>query len=114
MDERVEQERNEEILELDTAHQVFTNSPTLLAFCLTAIGIIKIYTALQKVTTIADNCLAIGVVAFLVATVFSYLSIRASTRRRRLKLARVADIVFVAGLACTAVVAVMITFALVG
>jgi hypothetical protein len=114
MDERLEREREEEILELDTAHQVFANSPTLLALCLTVIGIIKLYATLQKVTTIMDNCLAFGVIAFLVATVLAYFAIRASTRSRRLKLGRIADVVFLAGLGFTAVVALMITFALAG
>jgi hypothetical protein len=97
MHERLDQERDEETLELDTAHQVFNNSPTLLALCLTVIGIIKIYTTLQKVTTIMDNCLAFAVVAFLIATVLSYLAIRASTRKSRLKLGRIADMVFLWG-----------------
>lgn len=98
----------------DTAHHIFANSPTMLALCLTTIGLIKIYASLERVTTLLDNCLAFGVIAFLVATVFAYLGIRATTRKNRLKLGRVADIAFLAGLGCAGLVGVLVTVTLAG
>ena len=104
----------QERIERDTATEIFTNSPPMLALCLTVIGLIKIYTTLQHVTTLMDNCLAFGVVAFFVATITSYFAIRARTPMRRIKLGRIADWSFLAGLACAAVVAIMVTFTFFG
>ena len=114
MDRNKRQLDVEPLLDRDTSHQIFGNAPTLLALCLTAIGLIKIYASLQRITTLLDNCLAFGVIAFLVATLFAYLAIRATSHKRRLSLGRIADIVFLAGLACTALVAVLITITLAG
>ena len=104
----------QERIERDTANEIFTNSPPMLALCLTVIGLIKIYTTLQCVTTLMDNCLAIGVVAFFVSTISSYLAIRASTAIRRIKLGRIADYSFLTGLGCAAAVAIMVTFTFFG
>lgn len=104
----------EPLLDKDTAHQVFGNSPTMLALCLTAIGLIKIYASLERITTLLDNFLAIGVIAFLLATLLSYLAIRATNRKRQLKLGHIADFIFLGGLGCAAVVAILITWTLVG
>src|SRR5947209_17238677 len=98
----------QERIERDTANEIFTNSPTMLALCLTVIGLIKIYATLQRVTTLADNCLALCLVAFLLATIFSYLALRASAGKRRRIFARVADGIFLAGLSSATVVAVFI------
>ena len=100
--------------ELKVAGHIFGNAPTMLALCLTVIGLIKIYANLKKITTLADNCLAFGVVAFLFATVFSYLALRGRTQQRRIRLARIADLLFLIGLCSTTAVAVFITFALAG
>lgn len=104
----------EPLVDKDTSHQVFGNSPTMLALCLTAIGLIKIYASLERITTLLDNFLAFGVIAFLLATLLSYLAIRATTRRRQLKLGHIADFIFLGGLGCAAVVAILITWTLAG
>ncbi len=101
-------------IEINIAGHVFGNSPTMLALCLTVIGLIKIYAKLERISTLADNFLAFGVVCFLVATLLSYLALRARFRRRRLRLARLADFTFLAGLSCATAVAVFITFSLAG
>jgi hypothetical protein len=106
-------ERREE-LEMDTANQIFSNSPNMLALCLTVIGLIKIYATLQRMTTLVDNFLVFAVFAFFLATVSSYFALRAKTRKNRLKLGRVADISFLGGLGCAAAVAGVATFSLVG
>ena len=111
-------DRNEsgeqQFAERDIASHIFGNSPTLLALCLTVIGLIKIYASLQRITTLADNLLFISVAAFLVATVFSYLALRSKTRKRRRVFGNVADWAFMSGLCLTTFVALFITFTLVG
>jgi hypothetical protein len=110
MNEKAERE----LAERDIARYVFGNAPTLLALCLTVIGLIKIYASLQRITTLADNLLLISVVAFLVATIFSYLSLRTTTPKRRVVFGDVADGAFLLGLSLAAFVALFITFALAG
>jgi hypothetical protein len=103
-----------ELFDRDTAHHIFANSPTMLALCLTSIGLIKIYASLERVTTVLDDCLAVGVIAFLIATVFAYLGIRATARQKRLKLEQIADIAFLSVLGCAAVVGILVTVILAG
>jgi hypothetical protein len=99
-------------IDLNIASQIFGNSPTMLALCLTVIGLIKIYANLERISTLADNFLALGVICFLFATVFSYLALRARIHHRRVRLARFADATFLAGLCCTTAIAVFVAFSL--
>lgn len=107
-------ENNEQLVETDLAEKVFGNAPNMLVLCLTVIGLIKIYTRFEKITTLADNFLAFVALGFLVATVVSYLALRTSSRSQRTRLARAADMVFLISLVCTAAVAMFMTFALAG
>ena len=86
----------------------------MLALCLTMLGLIKIYTALQKVTTLADNFLVLCLAAFLLATIFSYLALRAPIGRRRAILARIADSLFLSGLGASTAVAFFIVYSFAG
>ena len=104
----------QQFIERDIANHIFGNSPTLLALCLTVIGLIKIYASLQRITTLADNLLFISVAAFLVATVFSYMALRSRSRKRRQMFGDIADWAFMSGLGLTTFVALFITFTLVG
>lgn len=107
-------ESGEQISERDIANHIFANSPTLLALCLTVIGLIKIYASLQRITTLADNILLISVAAFLVATVFSYMALRSRTRKHRKRFGDIADWAFMSGLGLATFVALFVTFSLVG
>jgi hypothetical protein len=100
--------------EFDLSEKVFTNSPNMLVLCLTVIGLIKIYTRFEKITTLADNFLAFVAVGYFVATVFAYLALRSREKTKKLKLARIADILFLSSLCCTGAVALFMTFALAG
>ena len=94
--------------------RIFSSAPNLLAVCLTAVGLIKIYAALQRITTLADNFLILCLIAFLAATFFSYLSLRSSHQKRRVTLETIADILFLSGLAGSTLVAGFIVFSLQG
>jgi len=50
------QELLEQRAEVDLSEKVFTNSPNMLVLCLTVIGLIKIYTRFEKITTLAPLC----------------------------------------------------------
>jgi hypothetical protein len=104
----------EQSVQVGIAEKVFTNSPNMLVLCLTVIGLIKIYTRFEKITTLADNFLAFVAIGYLVATVLSYLAIRAKRSSHQMKLAHAADVLFLVSLTLTAAVAMFMTFALAG
>jgi hypothetical protein len=104
----------EQRAEIDVSEKVFTNGPNMLVLCLTVIGLIKIYTRFEKITTLADNFLAFISIGYLIATIVAYVAIRSRDSRARLKLSRIADLTFLISLGLTAAVALFMTFALEG
>jgi heme O synthase-like polyprenyltransferase len=114
MDRDMNQDMDKRDVRLEFTEHIFGNAPTMLALCLTTVGLIKIYTALQRITTLADNFLAFCLAAFLLATIFSYLSLRSSTAKRRAKFAKLADVLFISGLSASTAVAFFVVYALAG
>jgi ABC-type xylose transport system permease subunit len=104
----------EDRAEIDVSEKVFANGPNMLVLCLTVIGLIKIYTRFEKITTLADNFLAFISLGYLAATVIAYMALRTRDSRARLKLSRFADVTFLVSLGLTAAVALFMTFALEG
>jgi hypothetical protein len=104
----------EQRAEIDVSEKVFTNGPNMLVLCLTVIGLIKIYTRFEKITTLADNFLAFISIGYLIATIVAYVAIRSRDTQARLKLSRIADLTFLISLGLTAAVALFMTFALEG
>jgi hypothetical protein len=100
--------------EIDVSEKVFANGPNMLVLCLTVIGLIKIYTRFEKITTLADNFLAFISLGYLAATVIAYMALRTRDSKARLKLSRFADLTFLISLGLTAAVALFMTFALEG
>jgi len=96
------------------ADKVFSNSPNMLVLCLTVIGLVKIYTRFERITTLADNFLAFICLGYFVATLVSYLALRSQQKAQRLRLAKIADLLFLISLCSTAAVAVFMTFTLQG
>lgn len=104
----------EQRAEIDISEKIFANGPNMLVLCLTVIGLIKIYTRFEKITTLADNFLAFISLGYLVATVVAYIAMRSRNDHARLKLSRAADLTFLISLGLTAAVALFMTFALAG
>src|SRR5450432_2931769 len=104
----------EQRAEIEISEKIFTNGPNMLVLCLTVIGLIKIYTRFEKITTLADNFLAFISLGYLIATVVAYIAMRSRNGKTRLKLARAADLTFLVSLTLTAAVALFMTFALEG
>ena len=44
--------------DIEVSEKVFANAPNMLMLCLTAIGLIKIYTRFEKVTTSGEPALS--------------------------------------------------------
>ncbi len=101
-------------LHLEITQHIFANSPAMLAFCLTSIGLIKIYSQLQRSTTLTDDSLLIAIAAFFLSTGASYLALRSRMGRFKVVMAQVADICFLTGLLVTSIVAAVIVRSLAG
>jgi hypothetical protein len=86
----------------------------MFMLCLTVIGLIKIYTRFEKITTLADNFLSFVSIGFLVATIISYIALRSPISALRARLAQIADLLFLVSLTFTGVVVMFITFSLAG
>jgi hypothetical protein len=110
----VESDNLEQRAEIDISEKIFANGPNMLVLCLTVIGLIKIYTRFEKITTLADNFLAFISLGYLIATVVAYIAMRSRNDKTRLRLARAADLTFLISLGLTAAVALFMTFALEG
>jgi hypothetical protein len=100
--------------EVEISSHIFSNAPNLVAVSLASVGLIKIYAALRRVTTLADNFLVVCLLAFLAATFLAYLSLRSTHQRRRMVLEKLADIVFLSGLTALTAVAAFMVFSLQG
>jgi hypothetical protein len=108
------QEPEKHKVQVEITENIFANAPTMLALCLTMMGLIKIYSALQRITTLIDDFLAICLITFLMATIFSYLALRSIPRSREKIYARLADSTFLAGLISATIVALFVVFSLAG
>lgn len=98
-------------LEEDACIHIFSVSAGLVGVCTTVLGLIRLAMTLGKFETIADDLLAADALVFLLACLFSYWALR--TRRRRMHRAeRIADCLFLVGLALMVTVCVLFTYAM--
>lgn len=81
-----------------SAH-IFSVSAGLVGVCLTVIGLFRVVIRSQEVHSVADNLLALDALLFLIACVLAYLALRAEAARPGRRLERMADVVFLLGLA---------------
>jgi hypothetical protein len=88
------------------SHHILPTAANLLGLCFVILSVIKIMKLGAE--TIIDEMAALGVVIFLVASIFSYASIRSQTRTDLYE--KIADIVFLAGLGLLTITALIIVF----
>ena len=109
-----EENLQESRAEINLSEKAFTNSPNMLVLCLTVIGLIKIYTRFEKITTLADNFLAFVFVGYFISTVFAYLALRSSAEAQEAQTRQNSRSTFLASLCSTGAIALFMTFALEG
>jgi hypothetical protein len=88
------------------SHHILPAAANLLGLCFVILSVIKIMKLGAE--TIIDELVAIGVVIFLVASIFSYASIRSETRSEIFE--KIADIVFLVGLGLLTITSFIIVF----
>jgi hypothetical protein len=99
-------------LEEDISVHIFTASAAMVGVCLTVIGLVRVFTTMKGVNTLADDILAAASLIFLVSCSLSYWALRTRKRRRMHKIERLADGIFIFGLMLMVAVCGIITYAL--
>jgi magnesium-transporting ATPase (P-type) len=100
------QDRNERNGSNNISHHILPTSSNLLGLCFVILSFMRITkTGLE---TVIDELVSMAIVVFLVASIFSYASIR--SRSRAVGLERIADIIFLCGLALLTVISLVIVF----
>ncbi|MDA8098252.1 MAG: hypothetical protein M0042_01350 [Nitrospiraceae bacterium] len=88
------------------SHHILPTAANLLGLCFVILSVIKVMKLGAQ--TIIDELVAITIVIFLVASIFSYASIRSRAREEFYE--RIADIVFLSGLGLMTLMAIVIVF----
>ena len=96
--------------EVQLSAHIFAVSAGLVGVCLTVIGLFRVVVRSQNVDSIADNLLAIDALLFVVACFLAYLALRSSGTQRARKVEKVADVVFLSGLAMMVAVGALIAY----
>ena len=91
------------------SRHILPTASNLLGLCFVILGMIKIYAFGEK--TLLDEMTAFCMVIFLSACLFSYASIRAAVKSEKYE--KIADALFVVGLTCITLIAVVIAFEIV-
>jgi uncharacterized membrane protein len=88
------------------SHHILPTAGNLLGLCFVILSFIKVMKLGAE--TVIDEMVAMAIVIFLVASIFSYASIRSETSSDRLE--KIADIVFMAGLGLLTVTSLVVVF----
>jgi hypothetical protein len=88
------------------SYHILPTSSNLLGLCFVILSFMKV--SKMGLETIIDEMVSIAIVVFLVASIYSYASIRSSTKSDRYE--KIADIVFLSGLGLLTVTAIIIVF----
>ncbi|PKE29405.1 hypothetical protein CWS43_15215 [Rahnella sp. AA] len=99
-------------LDEDICVHIFTASAGMVGVCITVIGIFQVITTLRREGTLGDDLLAINAILYLMTTILSYWALRTRRQRRNHTLEKVIDMLFLAALTFTTVVAGVITWAM--
>lgn len=102
-----------EVIETELSVHIFTVSANLVGVCLAVIGIFRAIDKLTSWNSIADDLLALDAIAFLLAGLLAYLSLRAKIRARRRRLERLADVALLAGLVLMVAICGLVAYELI-
>ena len=85
-------------------------SAAMVGVCLTAIGLVSVIQALNKVEWIVDDILAIATLTFSFVTLLSFLGIRTRIRHKWPRYMLVLDIAFCVGIGTMVIASMLLTF----
>jgi hypothetical protein len=96
----------------DMLFRILPMSATLAGFCVAGIGLLHAHSKAEAYAGLGDDILGLTAVIFLVCTYLSFWALRAGTESRVVALARVVDVLFLAGLTLVVVSGVGIVYAI--
>ncbi len=89
---------------------ILPTSANLLGLCFILINFMKLWKMNRRVDIIIDRFVGLSIVLFLVASVFSYMSMRSVNKAALYE--KIADMIFLAGLFFVTIISLMIVFEL--
>jgi hypothetical protein len=99
--------------ERDLSGHIFSVSAGLVGVCLTVVGLFRLFSRRGEVASIADNLIAIDAIVFLFACLFAYLALRTASERAWHWLERLADGLFLLGLAGMVIISALVAYELI-
>jgi len=91
---------------------VFAISAGLVGVCLTAIGLLRVFTGNTRINTLADDLLALDAVVFMGCCFLSFWSFKTTVAHRRRVLRLLIDTLFMAALAFMVAICALIAYAI--
>ncbi|HEY8994683.1 MAG TPA: hypothetical protein VIM71_08480 [Lacunisphaera sp.] len=88
---------------------VFSVAAGMIGVCLTGIGLLHVANAMRRITTLADELLAVNALFFLGCCLTAFLSFRIRHGAMRHRLRQTADALFFFGLLLMVVICALIT-----
>jgi hypothetical protein len=85
-------------------------SAAMVGVCITAIGLVSVIEALNKVEHIVDDLLALSTIVFSCVTLMSFLGIRTRIRRSFPRYMLVLDVLFCVGIAMMVIASMLLSF----
>jgi hypothetical protein len=85
-------------------------SAAMVGVCLTAIGLVSVIEAINKVEHVVEDMLAVATIIFSLVTLLSFLGIRTRIRRTWPRYMLVLDVIFCIGIATMVIASMLLTF----
>lgn len=97
-------------LDREICKHIFPVAAAMVGVCLTAIGLLRVVSAVGRKGTVADDILSFDAVLFLLATLASYFALRVESDERRHGLERVADVSFILAMVTLTAACFLVTY----
>jgi hypothetical protein len=85
-------------------------SAAMVGVCLTAIGLVRILNAINKLEVMVEELLAVGALIFMMITTLSFLGIRTGIRKKWRRFGLTLDVLFCLGLAVLVVASILLAW----
>jgi hypothetical protein len=84
-------------------------SAAMVGVCLTAVGLVSVIQALNRIATWVDDLLAVGSLVFSIVTLLSFLGIRTKIRRWK-RFTLLLDVLFCVGISAMVLASLLLTY----
>ncbi len=89
---------------------IFTTSAAMVGVCLTVLSFFRLLVRQGDIQTAGDDILGWNALAFLVACFAAYFALRTRSRKKRLRLERIADGIFLLALSLMGIVCLLLVY----